>query len=254
MVMVILQKKQNVSVCCLLATATAYILGNSSLALAAPFPSGGYTSGSGASMPLQLFDIAVEADRISSQKKDFTFPNLMKYAGFVGAHRDSYKDTISQWIFPENPAELQRRPLFIAMDSSVMRIQFNSGRGIRFGYIVDDNIIARNKAKIYCETPGIVADGKLVTRGGGSRMAQEDLRRKINIESFFSGVQPKDAYLITSAKVVEYTTCGISASGPKRVVRLTAREHQQFKRLVGYLADVTGNPYLQAAAAGKAIR
>jgi hypothetical protein len=254
MVMIFLRKKQSLNVCYVLASATAYLLSSASLALTAPFPSGGYTSGSGAAMPLKLFDIAAEADRISSQKKDFTFSNLMKYSGFVGAHRDAYKDTVSQWIFPENPTELQWRPLFLVMDSSIIRVQFDAGRGIRFGYIVDGNIIARNNAKIYCESPGIVADGRLVTSGGGSAMIQQNSRVKINIESFFSGVQPVNAHLITSAKVVEYTTCGMSASGPKRAVRLTTREHQQFKKLIGYLADVTGNPHLKAATAGKAIR
>jgi hypothetical protein len=248
--MKVLHEKQCFNACCVLAIAATYILSGPSSTLA--FPSGGYTTGSGMSIPLELFDIAADAD--SSTDRHFNFPNLTKYAGFVGAHRDTFKNSVSQWVFPERPEELQWRPLFFAMDANVSKSQFESGRGIRFGYMVDGNIIARNNATIYCDRPSIKADGVSVNPGFyGGTLVGNRRRKKIHIEAFFSTVPLENAHLITSSKVVEYTTCGVSYSGPKRIARLTAREHQQFKRLVGYLADVTGNPYLQAAASGKSV-
>jgi hypothetical protein len=247
-------KKQNIDLFCGLASAVAFALSSSPFALSAPLPSGGYTSGSGAKMPLELFDIAQDSDSNHFSSTKFTFPNFMKYAGFVGGYYNPFNNTVSHWIFPENPAELQFRPLFLAMDSNIMRVQFNSGRGIQFGYMIDDNIAVRSRAEVYCEDPGILADGKMVaTSHGNSRLIQKNSQKVISLHPFFTAVNPPQVHLITSAKVVEYTTCGASSSGPKRTHRLTAREHQQFKRLVGYLADVTGNPYLRAAASGKPI-
>jgi hypothetical protein len=215
-----------------------------------PFPSGAYTSGSGANIPGELFDIAGSLGSRNGSR--FNYKDLTKYAGFVSAFHDAHTNRVTHWMFPENPSELQYRPLPMAIDGAIEIGQFMLGRGIGFGYLVDANIIAGPKgAEIYCEPPGILADGKRFKSVSGSGdLMKKDSSKVIAPEFYSTSIMPEEAHLITNAKVVEYTTCGPSQSGPKRVYRLTPREHQQFRNLVNQLATVTGSPILKAAFTG----
>jgi hypothetical protein len=247
-----LWNKRNFSLLCGVTSATVYILYNTSFATSTPLPSGSYTSEGSTLMPLQLFDIAKDAFWSENAGK-FTFPSMMKYAGFVGVFSDTHADKISHWIFPSNPAELQFRPLFISLAPEVHTSKFKEKRGINFGYVVDANILTSSSKVMYCTNPNIVADGKQVPVSGSisTTSVYRSSGRGIKLFTRSVNVMPANVHFITSAKVVQYATCGPTEAGPKQVYRLTAQEHQQFKQLIGYLAAATGNPHLKAAGLGK---
>jgi hypothetical protein len=252
-------KKQNFSAHCVLATAIAYILSGISLSLAEPFPSGIYPRASSPSLPSELFeigkDLAIEFRPASQYHKISTFDHLVKYRGFVGAHYNSSTNLLSHWIFPENPTELQHRPVFLAMAADMSPENFELNLGIRFGYIVDANILGRSKATVYCEKPHIFADGKRVATSygfNGTMPVRQNLKKNVSIEPYLTTVLPVQAHLISAAKVIDFSTCGTTNPWlPKKLIRLRPREHQQFKQLVSYLATITKNQHLQDAVVGK---
>jgi hypothetical protein len=199
-------------------------------------------------IPSELFKMISE--------NSVTFPQMMRYAGSVGAIYDSSTDKVIYWMLPNNPVELQYRPLPYALGTIKRKSLFYTG--IRVGYIVDQNLAALPNDSAICDSPDFLSDGKrlgafaVTGQGGSSSLVLLSKDKEVRTKLASSNLLFHGFSSIADSKVLEYSTCGSSHAEPKRVVRLTKGEQEHFRRLFTAISTAANIPYKQKNTSNKA--